>query len=140
MEELEDDFIGYSTQTIKTIIQHLKDEWCVVSTLGKKQALDAFNVDWDLTSHITKYAQELNKQQKLCCDIDVPASDTTKTQTYLENMWASEMFDAKEMRTWENKPIADKTWANTKCQNVLCCPLQKQEKIQGRAGGTNRRI
>ena len=137
VEELEDEFIGYSTQTIKTLIQHLKNEWCVVSTLEKKQALDAFNFEWDVTSHITKYARELDKQQKLCRDIGVPASDIAKTQTYLENMWASEMFDDKEMRAWENLPTADKTWANAKTYFVTHYKSKKKydEERETRAGG-----
>eukprot|EP00804_Cyclotella_cryptica_P026879 CCRYP_017595-RA/>CCRYP_017595-RA protein AED:0.44 eAED:0.44 QI:0/-1/0/1/-1/1/1/0/180 len=38
IEELEDDYVGYSGQTIKTIVQHLRTEWCIVTTLEKKQA------------------------------------------------------------------------------------------------------
>mgnify|MGYP000128367229 CR=1 FL=1 len=36
VEELEDDYVGYSGQTIKTIIQHLQTEWCIITTLEKK--------------------------------------------------------------------------------------------------------
>jgi hypothetical protein len=64
VEELEDDYVGYSGQTIKTIIAHIKREWCTVTTLEKKQALAAFNLQWDFISHITKFARELDKQQK----------------------------------------------------------------------------
>ena len=35
VEELEDDYMGYSTQTIKTIVQHLRTKWCMVTTLEK---------------------------------------------------------------------------------------------------------
>eukprot|EP00804_Cyclotella_cryptica_P027644 CCRYP_010271-RA/>CCRYP_010271-RA protein AED:0.46 eAED:0.43 QI:0/-1/0/1/-1/1/1/0/207 len=66
VEELDDDYIGYGAQTIKTILEHLRTEWCVVTTLEKKQASTAFHVQWDLTSHITKFARGLDKQQKLC--------------------------------------------------------------------------
>jgi flagellar hook-associated protein FlgK len=114
VEELEDDYIGYSSQTIKTIIDHLKTEWCTVTTLEKKQASEAFNLQWDFTTHITKFARELDKQQKLCREIGVPAADETKIQKYVENMYASEMFDDKEMRIWENKPDAEKTWPTAK--------------------------
>ena len=83
VEELEDDYVGYSGQTIKTIIAHIKREWCTVTTLEKKQALATFNLQWDFISHITKFARELDKQQKLCTDIDVPAEDDTKIQIYI---------------------------------------------------------
>eukprot|EP00804_Cyclotella_cryptica_P030544 CCRYP_014827-RA/>CCRYP_014827-RA protein AED:0.57 eAED:0.57 QI:0/0/0/0.5/1/1/2/0/398 len=110
IEELEDDYVGYSGQTIKTIVQHLRTEWCIVTTLKKKQAAQAFHVQWDFTSHITKFAREFDKQQKLCRDIGVPAAEATKIQHYVESMYASEMFDDKEMQAWEIKPSADKTW------------------------------
>eukprot|EP00804_Cyclotella_cryptica_P009387 CCRYP_018075-RA/>CCRYP_018075-RA protein AED:0.43 eAED:0.43 QI:0/0/0/1/1/1/2/0/231 len=88
VEELNDNYIGYGAQTIKTVLEHLRTEWCVVTTLEKKQASAAFHVQWDLTSHITKFARELDKQQKLCRDIGVPAPDDTKVQYYVEGMYS----------------------------------------------------
>jgi hypothetical protein len=118
VEELDDDYIGYGAQTIKTILEHLRTEWCVVTTLEKKQASAAFHVQWDLTSHITKFSRELDKQQKLCRDIGVPAPDATKVQYYVEGMYSSDMFDDKEMQAWELKPSADKTWDSAKTHFV----------------------
>jgi hypothetical protein len=137
VEELEDDYIGYSSQTIKTIIDHLKTEWCTVTTLEKKQASEAFNLQWDYTTHITKFARELDKQQKLCREIGVPAADLTKIQKYVENMYASEMFDDKEMRAWENKPDADKTWPAAKTYFVELYKSKRKfnEEREARKGG-----
>jgi hypothetical protein len=137
VEELEDDYVGYSGQTIKTIVQHLRAEWCIVTTLEKKQAAQAFHVQWDCTSHITKFARELDKQQKLCRDIGVPAAEATKIQHYVESMYASEMFDDKEMQAWEIKPSADKTWDATKAHFVAI--YKSKEKFnaerEARSGG-----
>ena len=137
IEELENDYVGYSGQTIKTIVQHLRDEWCIVATLEKKQAAQAFHVQWDMTSHITKFARELNKQQKLCRDIGVPAAEATKIQHYVESMYASEMFDDKEMQAWEIKPSANKTWDAAKTHFVTL--YKSKEKFnaerEARTGG-----
>eukprot|EP00804_Cyclotella_cryptica_P007466 CCRYP_002650-RA/>CCRYP_002650-RA protein AED:0.78 eAED:0.35 QI:0/0/0/0.5/0/0/2/0/563 len=57
------DYIGYGAQTTKTILEHLRTEWCVVTTLEKKQASAAFHVQWDLTSHITKFAGNLTSNR-----------------------------------------------------------------------------
>ena len=137
IEELEDDYVGYSGQTIKTIVQHLRTEWCIVTTLEKKQAAQAFHVQWDFTSHITKFARELDKQQKLCRDIGVPAAEATKIQHYVESMYASEMFDDKEMQAWEIKPSADKTWDAAKAHFVAI--YKSKEKFnaerEARSGG-----
>eukprot|EP00804_Cyclotella_cryptica_P006780 CCRYP_019524-RA/>CCRYP_019524-RA protein AED:0.42 eAED:0.37 QI:0/0/0/1/0/0/4/0/627 len=90
----------------------------VVTTLEKNQASAAFHVQWDLTSHITKFARELDKQQKLCRDIGVPAPDATKVQYYVEGIYSSDMFDDKEVQAWELKPSADKTWESAKTHFV----------------------
>eukprot|EP00804_Cyclotella_cryptica_P016612 CCRYP_001943-RA/>CCRYP_001943-RA protein AED:0.49 eAED:0.52 QI:0/0/0/1/0/0/3/0/229 len=95
VEELEDNYVGYSGQMMKTIVQHLRTKWCIVTP--QKQTAQAFHAQWDLMSHITKFARELNKQQKLCHDIGVLAAKAAKIQHYVESMCASEMFDDKEM-------------------------------------------
>eukprot|EP00804_Cyclotella_cryptica_P001037 CCRYP_008358-RA/>CCRYP_008358-RA protein AED:0.67 eAED:0.67 QI:0/0/0/0.5/1/1/2/0/762 len=112
VEELEDDYVGYNTQSIKSILSHLRSEWCIITTLERKQAAHDFRVIWDLTSHITKFARELDKQQKLCRQIGVPASDASKVQYFVESMYASDMFDDKEMQAWE--VLTEQTWENAK--------------------------
>ena len=100
-EGIDDNFVGYSAQTTKSIIVHLHHEQCIITTLKQKQAAAAFYIQWDLTSHITKFARELDKQQKLCRDIGVPAADATKIQYYVESMYASNQFNNKEVQAWE---------------------------------------
>jgi hypothetical protein len=50
IEELDEDFIGYSAQMIKLLLAHLRREWCIVTTLERKQATAAFHIQWDLTT------------------------------------------------------------------------------------------
>ena len=137
VEELDEDYVGYSNQTIKTILAHIKDNWCIITTLEKKQAAENFRVQWDATSHITKYTRELDKQKRLCRDIGVPAPGLNKIQYYVENMYSSEMFDEKEMNAWENKPTADKDWANTKTyfEDLYRSKRKYMEEREARASG-----
>jgi hypothetical protein len=44
IEELDADYIGYRAQTIKSILEHLRTQWCIVTMLEKKQATAAFHV------------------------------------------------------------------------------------------------
>ena len=44
IKELENDYIGYADQTIKTILKHLRNKRCVVTTLERKQACAALRV------------------------------------------------------------------------------------------------
>ena len=52
----------------------------MVTTLEKKLAAQAFHIQWDFMSHITKFARELDKQQTYCRDIGVPAAEAMKIQ------------------------------------------------------------
>ena len=92
--------------------------------MEKKRAPSAFHLTWDWTRHITGLAKELDHQQKNCRDVKVDAADTTKVQIYVENMYASELFEENELQTWENKPTANKTWAGVKAYFV---PLYKSK-------------
>ena len=40
VEEFKDDYVGYSGQMIKMIVQHLQDKWCIVTTLKKASRPD----------------------------------------------------------------------------------------------------
>eukprot|EP00804_Cyclotella_cryptica_P014867 CCRYP_020386-RA/>CCRYP_020386-RA protein AED:0.51 eAED:0.20 QI:0/0/0/0.66/0.5/0.33/3/0/654 len=55
-----------------------------------------------------EFARDLDKQQKLCRDIGVPATNATKIQYYVESIYTSDIFDGKEMQAWEVKPIEEK--------------------------------
>ena len=137
VEELEEDYVGYANQTIKTVLAHLKTTWCTVTTLEKKQAAEQFQIKWNGTTHITKYARQLDKHQKLCRDIGVPAHDNQKIQIYVEQMYACEMFDDKEMTEWEDKVTADKTWAIAKAyfEKLYRSKAKYSEERAARAGG-----
>eukprot|EP00804_Cyclotella_cryptica_P029542 CCRYP_020578-RA/>CCRYP_020578-RA protein AED:0.38 eAED:0.35 QI:0/0/0/0.66/0/0/3/0/585 len=101
VEDLEDNYVGYNTQSIKSILLHLHLEWYIITMLKQKQTAEDFRVVWDLTSHITKFARELDKQQKLCRQINVPAFNASKVQYFVESMYSSDMFDDKEMQACE---------------------------------------
>ena len=69
----------------------------MVTTLEKKRALAAFHLSWDWTRHITGLAKELDRQQKNCRNVNVDAADATKVQVYVENMYASDIFEEQEL-------------------------------------------
>ena len=98
-------------------------------TLECKQAVVAFNIQWDLMSHITKFAGDLDKQQKLCRDIGVPVADATKIQYHIESIYTSDMFNDKEMQAWEVKPTEDKTGMPPK-HNLSCSSRAKKNSMQ----------
>jgi hypothetical protein len=58
--------------------------------------------------HITAFGVKLNKKQKRLELLGIVISDNDKLQFYMEQIYALNMFDKKEMVNWENKPIVRK--------------------------------
>ena len=135
VEELEDQYTGFSTSTIKTILAHIRTEWCVITTQEKATAAEKFRMPWDFVTHITKYARDLDKLQLICTDLGAEAADSTKVQTYILSMYACEVFEDREMQEWENRLEADKTWANAKTYFV---PLWKMKSRHANAKESRR--
>ena len=86
VEELDKDYVGFNNETIKTVIKHIKDEWCVITTMDKTKAVEAFKEKWDGVCNITKFAQNLNRKQLEAKGIKADATDDAKLQTYIESM------------------------------------------------------
>eukprot|EP00804_Cyclotella_cryptica_P025717 CCRYP_002918-RA/>CCRYP_002918-RA protein AED:0.61 eAED:0.36 QI:0/-1/0/1/-1/1/1/0/420 len=110
-------YIGYGAQTIKTILEHLRAEWCMVTTLEKKQASAAFHVQWDLTSHITKFAVNL-KSNRSSAETSAHSPGCHQGPVLRGRHVPPDMFDDKEMQAWALKPSADKTWDSAKTHFV----------------------
>lgn len=83
------------------------------------------------------YAIQLDKQQRLCRDIGVPAPDLTKVQYYVKNMYSSKMFDKEEMNGWENRTTANKDWKDTKAyfEDLYRSKRKYMEEREARTGG-----
>ena len=115
VEEMEDEYMGYKNKTIKDVIQHLRTEWCAVTTLEKDEALKQFAVPWNRgVEHITAYCRRTDKAQKRCQDLGAAADDKTKVHNFVTCMYTTDIFDDEQMMTYEAKPAADRTWALTK--------------------------
>ena len=125
VEELENEYTGYNNQTIKSLFKHIKDEWCVITTMEKTRAKGKFEEKWDGVTHITKFAKQLDQRQLECKKIGAEATDAGKLQTYVESMWESDLFDDKEMNKWEEGTTpANKIWTAAKAYFV---PLYKRK-------------
>eukprot|EP00804_Cyclotella_cryptica_P019037 CCRYP_014450-RA/>CCRYP_014450-RA protein AED:0.68 eAED:0.41 QI:0/0/0/0.33/1/1/3/0/374 len=101
IEELEDDNVGYNTQTIKSIFSHLRSEWCIITTLSKNKQLKTSMLSG--TSRPTSpslpmsWTNNRSSVARSTCPPPMPPND---------------MFDDKEMQAWE---VLDKqTWDKVK--------------------------
>jgi hypothetical protein len=55
--------------------------------------------------HLTAFGMKLDKEQARIDRLGIVISIEDKLQIYMEQIYASNCFDKKEMVDWENKPI-----------------------------------
>jgi hypothetical protein len=68
----------------------------------------AYYTEWDNEIHLTAFGKRLDDDQIHIERFGITISDEDKLQFYLEQMYASNHFDKKEMTEWENKTVAIK--------------------------------
>jgi hypothetical protein len=66
----------------------------------------AYYTEWDSKIHLTAFGKRFDDDQIRIEHFGITISDEDKLQFYLEQMYASNHFDKKEMTEWENKIIA----------------------------------
>ena len=86
----------------------MKTRWYLLDVHAKNNLCLAYYTEWDSEIHLTAFGKRLNDNQ-ICIEcFGITISDEDKLQFYLEQMYASNHFDKKEMTEWENKTIAIK--------------------------------
>lgn len=97
---------AYRNTTPIKILEHLDTRWCPLDVRARKLLKAEFHADWDSTvMHLTAFGMKLDKEQARIDRLGVVISDEDKLQFYMEQIYASNCFDKKEMVDWENKPV-----------------------------------
>ena len=99
--ELKKDYVGYSEETAKYLLTHLKTTWCKITTLEKGKAPGVFCAPWDMKSNITTYKRNLDKAHLKCADMGVKAPNSEKVQIYVQHMYGADIFTEKQFIEWE---------------------------------------
>ena len=84
--------MGYSDETAKSLLNHLKAMWCKITTLEKGKALGVFRAPWYMISNITTYKRHLDKAQLKCADMGVKAPNSEMVQIYVQQMYGADIF------------------------------------------------
>jgi hypothetical protein len=93
----------------------LNSGWCPLEVHTKKNLRIAYYAGWDVEQHPTAFGKRLDDNQVHIKCFGITISNEDKLQFYLEQIYASNHFDKKEMSEWENKPEAIKNnFNNTK--------------------------
>ena len=80
IEELKQDYVGYANEIAKTMLSHIKNTWCKITTRKKGVAQRALREPWNLVEDITAYERALDKNQITCLELGDPINDSDKVQ------------------------------------------------------------
>jgi uncharacterized membrane protein YgcG len=111
VKELNIDYFGYANQTVKTLLTHLRTNWCKVMMKERTNATEAFYQAWvPLTTHIITFSCQLNKQQKKCKNINLIISEEAKTLHFDGQMNKSNYYTEEQMTKYEMQMDVNNTW------------------------------
>jgi hypothetical protein len=114
VEDLNEDYFGYANQMIKSLLEHLRTNWCKVMTKEHMDATKAFYHTWVPSSnHLITFGCQLTKLQKKCCTINVIISDKAKALHFVGQMCKSDYFTEDQMTKYEMRSDAEKEWDPT---------------------------
>jgi hypothetical protein len=99
---------AYRNTTPIQILEHLNSQWCPLNVHAKKNLRIAYYLVWDGEQHLIAFGKCLDGDQVRIKRFGITISDKDKLQFNLEQMYALNHFDKKEMTEWENKPEAIK--------------------------------
>ncbi len=72
IEELNEEYFCNINSTIKSVLHHLRTNWCKVMSRERTDTTEAFYQAWvPNMTHIITFGRQLNKQQKKCKTINV---------------------------------------------------------------------
>jgi hypothetical protein len=104
-------YIGFGDTTVLGMIDHLRLKTAIKMTTAQKHEYrtTGYNNPWDPTTSL--YFMQLDRFQVSLGDRGIATSEEEKTMAAGAQMWNSEMFTEDQMVAWENKTMAQQTWA-----------------------------
>ncbi len=97
---------AYRNTTPIEILEHLDKQWCPLDVWAQKLLKADFFVNWNSTVvHLTAFGMKLDKEEACIDRLRVVISNEDKLQFYMEQIYAPDCFNKKEMVDRENKPI-----------------------------------
>jgi hypothetical protein len=95
---------AYCNMTSIQLLKHLNSQWCPLDVHAKKKLKQDYYTEWDNEIHLTTFRKRLDDKQMCIQSFGITIFNEDKLQFYLEQMYACNSFNKKEMTEWENKP------------------------------------
>ena len=135
-EQVRDETLGFTTVTIRDLLNHVKT-WCRMNATLRKSMKDEFFRGWESDEHITAFATRLNRGKRELAVNGVVITDDEIRDHYVIQMYQKGDFDKREMTEYEAKQDADKDWAGTKAYFEQLA--DEQEEYEQNTGGASKR-
>jgi hypothetical protein len=106
-------YIGFGDSTVLEMIDHFCLKTAIKMTTAQKHEYKTmgYNNPWDPTTSITAYFTQLDRFQVSLGNCSIAMSKAKKTMAAGAQIWQSKMFTEDRMVAWENKTVAQQTWA-----------------------------
>ena len=78
-----------------------------MDTTTIKRINEEYYKPWNQIDHITDFGIRLDEEQEHLANNKIEILEKDKLQFYIKQMYASQIFEYREMKTWEKKVEAD---------------------------------
>ena len=94
------------------MLDHLLSQCLALTDVEKQEKFLAALKPWIQDQTITTFFYNLDRTQEVLSDDDIDLTEGQKIVHAMKQMYESHNFDARDMREWERKAAADKTWVH----------------------------
>jgi len=140
-QELKKPLLGYKKVAIRYYLDHIKKEWCVLDTEETRLIKQHYFRGWNEEAEeeaLAMFGKRLDDKQEELGEDNIIITAADKLQHYMEQMYASEIFEQRNYDDWEDLDDEDKTWANA--TNTFKNYIKKQRKYnRNKRGSTAKR-
>ncbi len=132
LETLKDDILELSACSVDEVLEHLELQCLALTNVEREAKLAETRVPWDLHDDITTYFNKQDKLEAELDELDIEWPTSMKITQAVKQMYESNQFEKRDMRDWEKKPAADKTWVH--CQAYFTALFNDNKRFGDAAG------
>ena len=110
---LQDALYGYANVTVRAILVHLETNYGQLDQDALTANLAALEEPWEPVESMEKIWQQATYAQGVATQGGDPITEATLVRIYRDKFKNTGVFPL-DLREWDAKPVADRTWANLK--------------------------
>ena len=126
------DLLGFSAVSVYEMLDHLLSQCLALTDTEKEAMLEEAKIPWNQDMQLETFFQQLDKNQLKLAEDGVEWTNGQKITHAMAQLYASNVYDERDMRVWEQKDPTIKTWTHLqKYFNDIYIALQRFSKAGG---------